>query len=92
MKKAIVLVSALFLIIGLTVAQTPQKPAKSAEPVKTTQPATTTEPAKTEPGSKATGDCPKAAKKECSMGKDAKGCCAHGKKSSEPAKTDPGKK
>ncbi|MFH1160749.1 MAG: hypothetical protein V1733_07360 [bacterium] len=81
MKKAVVLISALFLIAGLTFAQMPQKPAKS------------TEPAKTEQVSKdAPSDCPKAAKKECSMGKDSKGCCAHGKKSSEPAKTDPEKK
>jgi len=83
MKKAIVFMSGTLLIAGLMFAQTPQKPAKSPEPAKTEQSAKETKNAK---------DCPHIGKKECSMGKDSKGCCSHDKTSSQPAKTDSDKK
>ncbi|MBC8457529.1 MAG: hypothetical protein ISS17_04580 [Bacteroidales bacterium] len=78
MKKAAVLISALFLFAGLTFAQEPQKPVKKAEP------------AQTEQTTKSKSDCVKV--KECSKAKTSSSCCKHGKPAAKPAKTDPGKK
>jgi len=74
MKRAAILISALFLIAGLTFAQEPQKPVKKSEPVKT------------ESTKKDRKDCPPS--KKCTSAKKS-GCCAHGKHASKPVKSDP---
>ncbi len=78
MKKTAILISAFFLIVGMTFAQEPQKPVKK------------TEPAKTEQTDKSKADCVK--KTDCSKAKTSSSCCSHGKPAAKPAKTDPGKK
>jgi hypothetical protein len=78
MKKAAIVISAFLLIVGMTFAQEPQKPAKS------------TEPAKTEQTDKSKADCSK--KTDCSKAKTSGSCCAHDKAAAKPATTDPGKK
>jgi len=78
MKKAVVLIFALFLFAGLTFAQEPQKPVKKAEP------------AKTEQTGKSKADCAK--KTDCSKAKISRSCCSHGKPGAKRAKKDPGKK
>ena len=74
MKRAAILLSALFLFAGLTFAQEPQKPVKKGHP------------AKTEQTKKATKEC--AHVKKCSSAKKSS-CCAHGKKPKKQAKSDP---
>ena len=74
MKRAAVLISAMLLIAGLTFAQEPQKPVKKSEP------------AKTEASKETKKDCPPS--KKCTSMKKS-GCCAHGKTTSKPAKSDP---
>ncbi|TSA28330.1 MAG: hypothetical protein D4R67_04090 [Bacteroidetes bacterium] len=78
MKKAAVLISALFLFASLTFAQEPQKPVKKEEVTKTEQ------------TTKSKADCARA--KECPKAKTSGACCAHGKPAAKPSTTDPGKK
>jgi len=76
MKRAVILLSALFLFAGLTFAQEPQKPVKKSDPVKTEQTKSTSK------------DCPQA--KKCSKVK-AKHKCSH-QHHAKPAKKDPEEK
>lgn len=78
MKKAAVLIFALFLFASLSFAQEPQKPVKQEEVTKSEQ------------TTKTKSDC--ATVKECAKAKSSSGCCAHGKTADKPAKEDPGKK
>jgi len=78
MKKAAVLIFALVFFAGITFAQEPQKPVKTAEP------------AKTEQSDKSKADCAK--KTDCSKAKTSSSCCAHSKPAEKSSTTDPGKK